>query len=116
MEWKKYSLPHVIYDQYKRNTDLNYNRWGGDYYFLAFLSDHEHIHHSVIIASFVLALPFWIFNFGVVLMVNGLNILLLGCILSALDTYSVRKYRIRQKVRKSIDWMLDPEAHKKRRP
>lgn len=115
MAWKDYSLPHVMHDQYKRNTDSAYYKFGGDSYGFAQLSNHQHIYNSVVVAAFVLALPFWIFHLFLGWLVTGFNIILLSIVLSALDTYSTRKYRIRINVMKSIRWILNPNAHKEPR-
>lgn len=114
--WMKYCLPFVLVDQYLKNTDKKYSRFGGDSYFLAHLSNHDDIHNASVVAGFVLAIPYMILHPALIILGAGLNLIVLAMILSFLETYSTRKFIIRINAKKSINWILDPEAHKKRRP
>lgn len=109
MELKKYSLPHIIHDQYCKNTVKNYNgnRFTGESYFLAHLSNHEDIAEATGIASIILSVPFFFFLgffFGM-LSIIGINFIL-AVVLSTLDTYSTRKYRIRINLKTTMDRLL----------
>lgn len=116
MEWRKYSLPHVMYDQYCSNTKKGYNgnRFGGDSYFLAHLSDHEDIATAVNIMSLLLSIPFYFMGFfyGLFSLV-GIHFVI-ASVLSILDTYSTRKFRVRINFKKSIEWIYNKDPKKRR--
>lgn len=113
MEWRKYSLPHVIYDQYKSNTDNSYSRFSGGSYFLAHLSNHKDAPIATVIWSTLSCSPAILINPALVLFVFPLVFFTTVITLAILDTYSTIKYRVKLEAKKSIDWILDPEAHKK---
>jgi len=118
MEWRKYSLPHVVYDQYKTNTHKGYGSkvLNGDSIFLAHLSNHKDAPNAVVVWSLLWSIPVVLLTHPVMtLFAPGMILLATVTVLGALDTYSTIKWRVRLEAKNSINWILDPEAHTKRR-
>lgn len=116
MEWKKHSLPHVIHDQYCKNTKKNYqgNNFTGGSYFLARLSDHEDVVYAVYLASLILSVPFYFIGFLYgCFSLGGIHFAIVVT-LSALDTYSTRKFRVRINFKNSLDWIYNKDPNKRR--
>lgn len=109
MKWKKFSLPHVLYDLYCNNTKKNHNgnRFSGSSYFLAHVSNDGDLALSVALASLIISIPA-LFLCPIVIYPAIIIIvwLVMVGIISLMDTYSARKYRIRANMMKTVNCVL----------
>lgn len=114
--WRKYSLPHIIYHKYASNEISGYTRFSGDSFFLAHISDEPNIAEAVLMFSWFLTLFILPFNWLIGLMMLPVFQLSIAISLALIDSYCKIKFRRRIKFKNTVDWILDPDNHKKRRP
>jgi len=114
MEWREYSLPHKIIEKYKHNNDLSVNKFSGDYYLLQGLSNQNGIAEATWIASLILATPFFLVHWVAALVMVGVILLSLAIIISLIDTYCTRKYRVRINMKKSLDYIFSKKKRTRR--
>jgi len=116
MNFKKYSLWHVIKDQYGENTKKNYNDnvFTGDSIFLAHVSNKSGIADVVFITALLLSIPFYFISLTVGLVALLAIHVAIVVSLSLTDTHSTRKYRVRINLKKTIDWVFNKDPKKRK--